>query len=96
VALFDEAARSLLGASADELAGLREGSDGGPAADGGKAYAAAVRGCQFSTWVMRVQTRTQEYNGELRRRLAVHSLAPMDWGAEAKRLVAAIDGVAAA
>jgi replication factor A1 len=91
VALFDEAARGLLGASADELAALRDGSG----TDGGKAYEGAVKASQFSTWVMRVQTRTQEYNGELRRRLAVHSLSPMDWGVEARRLVGLIDGVGA-
>jgi len=91
VALFDEAARSLMGSSADELAGLREG-----APDGGKGYEAALKSAAWGTWVMRVQARTQEYNGELRRRLAVHSLARMDWGAEARRLVAAIDGVGAA
>ena len=38
----------------------------------------------------RVQSRTQEYNGERRRRLAVHSLAPMDWAGEARRLAADI------
>jgi replication factor A1 len=91
LALFDEAARSLLGATADELAALREGNP----ADGGKAYEAAVKAPQFSAWVMRVQARTQEYNGELRRRLAVHSLSPLDWGAEARRLVGMIDGVGA-
>ena len=90
VALFDEAARSLMGATADELAALREGGEGNS-----KAYEAALRSAAWGTWVMRVQARTQEYGGEMKRRLAVHSLARMDWGTEARKMVAAIDGIAA-
>jgi replication factor A1 len=82
LSLFDEAATALLGMTADALASLKDDS---PAA-AAKVLAAAA----WTPYVLRVQSRTQEYNGERRRRLAVHSLAPMDWAGEARRLAADI------
>ena len=68
--------------TADELADLRENRP--------KAFAAALADAAFRPWVLRVAARTQEYNGERRRRLAVHSATPLDFGAEARRALAAL------
>lgn len=83
LSFFDDAARAVLGGrTADELADLRENRP--------KAFAAALADAAFRPWVLRVAARTQEYNGERRRRLAVYSATPLDFGAEAKRALAAL------
>ena len=77
VTLFDDAAAALLGARADELAAVKESN---PAA-----FAAALAAACWRPAVLRVAAKSQEYNGETRRRLVVHSVAPVDWASEAKR-----------
>ena len=88
LSFFDDAARAVLGGrTADELADLKENRP--------KAFAAALADAAFRPWVLRVAARTQEYNGERRRRLAVHSAAPLDFGAEARRALAALGAMEA-
>ena len=83
LSFFDDAARVVLGGkAADELAELKENRP--------KAFASALADAAFRPWVLRVAARTQEYNGERRRRLAVHSATPLDFGAEAKRTMQAL------
>ena len=89
LSFFDDAARAVLGGrSADELADLKENRP--------KAFAAALADAAFRPWVLRVAARTQEYNGERRRRLAVHSATPLDFGSEARRALAALGAMEAA
>lgn len=88
LSFFDDAARVVLGGkTADELAEMKENRP--------KAFAAALAEAAFRPWVLRVAARTQEYNGERRRRLAVHSAVPLDYGAEARRTLAALGSMEA-
>ena len=80
VTLFDDAAAALLGARADELAELKERD--------APAFSAALAAACWRPAVLRVAAKSQEYNGETRRRLVVHSVAPVDWASEAKRAAA--------
>jgi replication factor A1 len=49
---------------------------------------------QFSTWSLKIKSKTEEYQGESRRRLTVTHCAPPDYAAEAKHLLALIQGKA--
>lgn len=80
VTLFDDAAAALLGARSDELAELKERD--------APAFSAALAAACWRPAVLRVAAKSQEYNGETRRRLVVHSVAPVDWASEAKRAAA--------
>jgi replication factor A1 len=80
VTLFDDAAAALLGASADDLAALKDADP--------PAFAAALGAALWKPAVLRVAAKTQEYQGEARRRLVVHSVGGVEWGAEARRAAA--------
>ncbi|EIE20008.1 hypothetical protein COCSUDRAFT_19010 [Coccomyxa subellipsoidea C-169] len=90
LSVFNEQAEALLGISADEIATLKEDeTNPGP-------YEAVLKRAQWSEWVLRVQSRTQEYNGELRQRLSVASLKPVSYVEESRRMVQALDRLRAA
>ena len=79
---FDDQARLVFGCSADELHTLKEAGD--------TRYARALREAQWRPWVMKVKTKTEEYNGEARRRITAVSLSTPDFSAQCKQLLAAI------
>ncbi|KAK9828112.1 hypothetical protein WJX81_005736 [Elliptochloris bilobata] len=81
LSVFDDQARMLLGMAADEVAPLKEAPDPKP-------YEAMLERVAWSEWLLRVQSRSQEYNGELRQRLSVASLKRIDFIEESRRMVA--------
>ncbi|BDA51382.1 Replication protein A 70 kDa DNA-binding subunit B [Coccomyxa sp. Obi] len=80
LSVFNEQAEAMLGMSADEIAVLKE--DAEPAK-----YEAVLKRAQWTEWVLRVQCRTQEYQGDLRQRLSVASLKPVSFVEESRRMV---------
>ncbi|KAI8470838.1 MAG: replication protein A 70 kDa DNA-binding subunit [Monoraphidium minutum] len=87
VNLFNKEAEAVLGASADRMAELRAGGEEGEAA-----FTAALKAARWQTWVMNVQARSREYQGERRMRYTVMQAFPLDYAAESTRLLAAING----
>ena len=86
VNVFHEQAVEMLGISAEDLHALRERN---PAA-----YERRVKAAQFNTWSMKLKSKTEEYQGESRRRLTVAHCSAPDYAAEAKNLLALIQGKA--
>ena len=86
VNVFNDQAEAILGMKADEIAPLKEGSDPGP-------YTAQLRQAEFREYVLRVMTRTEEYEGEARRRLTIQSAAPVNFGSESKATLAKIQAM---
>ena len=83
VNVFNQQAHEMLGASADELAALKDaGRD--------DELRAVLKGAQWRSWLMAVSSRSREYQGERKMRYTANSVAPLDYGAENARLVAAI------
>lgn len=82
VNVFHEQACEMLGVDAETLHKLRE-SD--PAA-----YERRVKAAQFDTWSLKIKSKTEEYQGESRRRLTVAHCARPDYAAEAKHLLSLI------
>jgi replication factor A1 len=85
---FDDQARAVFGCSADELHAAKEAGD--------KSYEQRLREAQWRYWVMKVKTKTEEYNGEARRRITAVSLTKPDYAAQSKAMLAALGAVAAA
>ncbi|KAK9902800.1 hypothetical protein WJX75_006399 [Coccomyxa subellipsoidea] len=81
LSVFNEQAEAMLGMSADEISVLKE-DEANPAK-----LEAVLKSAQWSEWVLRVQSRTQEYNGEVRQRLSVASLKPVSFVEESRRMV---------
>jgi replication factor A1 len=79
---FDDQARQVFGCTAEELHTLKEAGDA--------RYARTLREAQWRLWVMKVKTKTEEYNGEARRRITAVALSKPDYAAQCKQLVAAI------
>jgi hypothetical protein len=53
--------------------------------------------CRLSTsqpWGLKLKSKTEEYQGEQKRRLTVLTCAPVDYAAEAKHLLSLIQGTA--
>ena len=73
VNVFHEQACEMLGVDAETLHKLRE-SD--PAA-----YERRVKAAQFDTWSLKIKSKTEEYQGESRRRLTVAHCARPDYAA---------------
>ena len=87
VNVFHEQACEMLGVDAEELHAMRE-SD--PAA-----YERAVKRAQFADWHLKLKAKTEEYQGESRRRLTVLQCAKPDYAAEAKHLLERIRAIQA-
>ena len=87
VNVFHEQACEMLGVDAETLHAMRE-SD--PAA-----YERAVKRAQFADWHLKLKAKTEEYQGESRRRLTVLQCAKPDYAAEAKHLLERIRAVQA-
>ena len=86
VNVFNDQAEAIIGMKADEIAPLKEGSDPGP-------YTAQLRQAEFREYVLRVMTRTEEYEGEARRRLTIQSAVPVSFAAESKATLAKIQAL---
>ena len=84
VNVFHEQAVEMLGVDAEELHQIREKDQA--------AYERRVKAAQFSQWSLKIRSKTEEYQGESRRRLTVAACAPPDYAAEAKNLLALIQG----
>ena len=87
VNVFHEQAREMLGVDAEDLHAIRE-SD--PAE-----YERVVKRAQFKDWHLKLKAKTEEYQGESRRRLTVLQCAVPDYAAEAKHLLERIRAVRA-
>ncbi|GBF93866.1 replication A 70 kDa DNA-binding subunit B [Raphidocelis subcapitata] len=87
VNLFNKEAQLVMGASADDVAALRAGGDEGDAR-----YRAALKAARWQTYVLNVQARSREYQGERRMRYTVMQAYPLDYATESQRLLAAITG----
>jgi hypothetical protein len=59
------------------------------------AYERAVKRAQFNDWSLKLKSKTEEYNGESRRRLTVVHCGKPDYAVEAKHLLSLIQGVSA-
>mmetsp|Transcript_9088 Transcript_9088/g.30114 ORF Transcript_9088/g.30114 Transcript_9088/m.30114 type:complete len:351 (+) Transcript_9088:914-1966(+) len=79
VNLFNEQAEMLLGATADQLAEMRERNDG--------SYERCLKKACWAPVLFTMQTKTQEYNGERRFRVNVQRANPIDYAAESKILL---------
>jgi replication factor A1 len=86
---FDDQARQVFGCSADELHAAREGDNGAAV------FARALAEAQWRPWLLKVKTKTEEYNGEARRRITAVAMSRPDYAAESKALLAAM-GIAVA
>ena len=86
VNVFNDQAEAILGMKADEIAPLKEGSDPGP-------YMAQLKQAEFREYVLRVMTRTEEYEGEARRRLTIQSAVPVNFAMESKATLAKIQAM---
>lgn len=86
VNVFHEQAVEMLGIAAEDLHALRETN---PAA-----YERRVKAAQFNTWSLKIRSKTEEYQGESKRRLTVAHCSAPDYAAEAKHLLALIQGKA--
>lgn len=78
--LFNDEAEKLLGMTADELHELREGNPGGGLP--------ALEASLWSDWTFRVQTRSKEFNGQVKQRVNVTSMHRTDYAAESARMLA--------
>ena len=87
VNVFHDQAVAMLGMEAEELHTMRTND---PAA-----YERAVKRAQFSDWSLKLKSKTEEYQGESRRRLTVVHCAKPDYAAEAKHLLGLIQGMTA-
>ena len=79
---FDDQARLVFGCTAEELHALKEAGDA--------RYMRTLREAQWRMWVMKVKTKTEEYNGEARRRITAVTLTKPNYAAQCKELIAAI------
>jgi replication factor A1 len=77
----------MLGMDAEALHAIRE-------ADPAK-YERAVKRAQFGDWHLKLKAKTEEYQGESRRRLTVLQCAKPDYAAEAKHLLGLIQAIRA-
>ncbi|CAK0786712.1 hypothetical protein CVIRNUC_009926 [Coccomyxa viridis] len=84
ISIFNEQAEQVLGMTADELAALKEGS-------GVEAYEAVLKRAQWKEWQMRVQSKSQLYQDQLRQRVSVNSLKPLNFTDESRHLIAQIE-----
>ncbi|KAL3141009.1 hypothetical protein ABBQ32_005523 [Trebouxia sp. C0010 RCD-2024] len=82
---FNEQVEGLLGMSADDLAMLKEGNP-----EKQRQYQALLKKVQWQDFVVRIQTRTREYEGQLRMRYTVQSMKPVEYVAESKRMIEAL------
>ena len=80
---FNDQAEQLLGRTADDLAALKEAGD-----DAG--YNDAIDGAIWKTYNMNLRVKADEWNGEKRIKTTITGLAPVDYAAESKELLAAI------
>ena len=87
VNVFHEQACEMLGMDAEALHAIRE-------ADPAK-YERAVKRAQFCDWHLKLKAKTEEYQGESRRRLTVLQCAKPDYAAEAKHLLGLIEAIRA-
>jgi len=87
VNVFHEQACEMLGMDAEALHAIRE-------ADPAK-YERAVKRAQFGDWHLKLKAKTEEYQGESRRRLTVLQCAKPDYAAEAKHLLGLIQAIRA-
>jgi len=87
VNVFHDQAVHMLGMEAEDMHKLR--SDDPPA------YERAVKRAQFNDWSLKLKSKTEEYNGESRRRLTVVHCGKPDYAVEAKHLLSLIQGVSA-
>jgi replication factor A1 len=85
---FDDQARAIFGCSADELHAAKEAGDA--------SYARRLREATWRQWVMKVKTKTEEYNGEARRRITAVTLSKPDYVAQSKAMLAALGVITAA
>mmetsp|Transcript_39697 Transcript_39697/g.86448 ORF Transcript_39697/g.86448 Transcript_39697/m.86448 type:complete len:589 (-) Transcript_39697:400-2166(-) len=79
---FNEQAELALGISADEAHEMQEQDQA--------AFQAHVKSKSWQTFSLRVRSKTEEYQGESRRRLTAANANAMDWGMESRRMLAAI------
>lgn len=79
--LFNDEAEKLLGMTADRLHEMRE-------AGGQDEAFPALEAALWSDWSFRVQTRSKEFNGQVRQRVNVTSMQHMDFAAESTRMLA--------
>ncbi len=76
-------AEQLLGITADEMDQLRKSDE--------ERYQLKLKEAQWGQWVVGVQSRAREYNGEVRMRYSGVQVWAMDWSAECQRLKGLID-----
>lgn len=78
---FNKEGEELLSAKADELAEMKGGEDGAAGVAG------VLRRAQWREWLLTLQSRSREYNGELRMRHTIVSCRPADYADQAARLL---------
>lgn len=91
VSIFNDQAERLLGLTADELAVLKE--DGSEEATA-KKEAILKKAC-WTEWQTRVMTKSREYNGDVKLRINVQDLAPVDYAKESGLLLQRIQALKA-
>ena len=79
VNIFHEQAVEMLGIDADALHALKTNNP--------SAYERKIKAAQFSSWNVMVKAKTEEYQGESRRRLTVMKCHKPDYAAESKNLL---------
>ncbi|DBB18305.1 TPA: hypothetical protein ACH3X3_003260 [Trebouxia sp. C0006] len=79
---FNEQVEGLLGMSADDLAMLKEGNP-----EKQQQYQTLLKKVQWQDYVVRLQTRSREYEGQVRMRYTVHSMKPVEFIAESRRMI---------
>eukprot|EP00884_Botryococcus_braunii_P019282 jgi/Botrbrau1/6037/Bobra.0042s0022.1 len=89
LSVFNDQAQDLIGMSADELAALRASDD--------EQYQQVLKSNQWTDWLLRVQSRSQEYQGGVRQRLSVQRVdrlgSTRSYGDECHRLLTQINSM---
>jgi replication factor A1 len=85
VNMFHEQAVEMLGIEAEALHAARE-------SDPAK-YERYVKRAQFNDWSLKIKSKTEEYQGESRRRLTVTHCSKPDYASEAKHLLSLIQAI---
>ncbi|KAA6426190.1 MAG: replication A 70 kDa DNA-binding subunit-like, partial [Trebouxia sp. A1-2] len=79
---FNEQVEGLLGMSADDLAMLKEGNP-----EKQQQYQTLLKKVQWQDYVVRLQTRSREYEGQIRMRYTVQSMKPVEFITESRRMI---------
>eukprot|EP00951_Prasinocladus_malaysianus_P003185 scaffold22669_cov56-Prasinocladus_malaysianus.AAC.1 len=83
LSVFNDQAELLLGCSADDLAGYKDAGN----EEGTAKVEEIVKAAQWSDWKFRIMSKSREYNGEVKLRLNVQDMSPINYQTESALLL---------